>query len=75
VRAVTLPFDIATADIAQFWHERCQRDEGHQWLRTLIHQLFHDHRAAEAVAIGPLRRGTEEKSVEPQRSQRTRRMS
>jgi DNA-binding transcriptional LysR family regulator len=44
VRAVALPFDIASADIAQFWHERYQRDEAHQWLRALIHDLFHDHR-------------------------------
>jgi DNA-binding transcriptional LysR family regulator len=44
VRAVALPFDIAPADIAQFWHERFQRDEGHQWLRALVYELFHDHR-------------------------------
>ncbi|HEX4160294.1 MAG TPA: LysR substrate-binding domain-containing protein [Rhizomicrobium sp.] len=42
VRAVGLPFDIATTAIAQFWHERYQGDEGHQWLRALIHELFHD---------------------------------
>jgi DNA-binding transcriptional LysR family regulator len=44
VRAVALPFNIAAADIAEFWHERYQRDEGHQWLRARIHALFHDHR-------------------------------
>ncbi|MGA7777408.1 MAG: LysR family transcriptional regulator [Paraburkholderia sp.] len=44
VRAVALPFDIAPADIAQFWHERYQRDEGHQWLRALVYELFHDLR-------------------------------
>ncbi|VWB79858.1 LysR family transcriptional regulator [Burkholderia lata] len=44
VRAVPLPFDTAPADIAQFWHERYQRDEGHQWLRTLVYDLFHDLR-------------------------------
>ncbi|MBY8608803.1 MAG: LysR family transcriptional regulator [Burkholderia sp.] len=44
VRAVPLPFDIAPADIAQFWHERFQRDEGHQWLRALVYDLFHDQR-------------------------------
>ena len=43
VRAAALPFDIATVPIAQFWHERFQRDEGHHWLRALIHALFHDH--------------------------------
>jgi DNA-binding transcriptional LysR family regulator len=43
VRAIGLPFDIATTVIAQFWHERYQRDEGHHWLRALIHDLFHDH--------------------------------
>ncbi|WP_240201872.1 hypothetical protein [Burkholderia sp. LMG 13014] len=44
VHAVPLPFDTAPADIAQFWHERYQRDEGHQWLRTLVYDLFHDLR-------------------------------
>ncbi|KWF32767.1 LysR family transcriptional regulator [Burkholderia diffusa] len=44
VRAISLPFDTEPADIAQFWHERYQRDEGHQWLRALLFDLFHDHR-------------------------------
>ncbi|WP_176060533.1 LysR family transcriptional regulator [Paraburkholderia sp. BCC1876] len=44
VRPVTLPFDITPADIAQFWHERYQRDEGHQWLRALVYELFYDLR-------------------------------
>jgi DNA-binding transcriptional LysR family regulator len=44
VRAVALRFDIAPVDFAQFWHERCQRDEGHQWLRALEYELFHDLR-------------------------------
>ncbi|WP_244102911.1 LysR family transcriptional regulator [Burkholderia gladioli] len=42
VRALALPFDIAPTDIAQFWHERFHRDEGHRWLRTLVYRLFHD---------------------------------
>ena len=41
VRAVELPFSIEALEIAQFWHERYQRDEGHHWLRALIYQLFH----------------------------------
>ncbi|GLQ51905.1 LysR family transcriptional regulator [Dyella flava] len=44
VRAVALPFDIAPAEIGQFWHERYQRDEGHHWLRGLVYDLFHDQR-------------------------------
>ncbi|TDN69984.1 LysR family transcriptional regulator [Paraburkholderia sp. BL10I2N1] len=44
VRAVALPFDITPVDIAQFWHDRYQRDEGHKWLRTLVYQLFYDLR-------------------------------
>ncbi|MGB8422780.1 LysR family transcriptional regulator [Paraburkholderia sp.] len=44
VRAVALPFDIAPVDITQFWHERYQRDEAHQWLRALVYELFHDLR-------------------------------
>jgi DNA-binding transcriptional LysR family regulator len=46
VRALALPFNIAPVDISQFWHERCHRDEGHQWLRALIYEMFHDHRAS-----------------------------
>ena len=44
VRAVALPFDIPTVDISQFWHERSHRDDGHQWLRSLIYEMFNDRR-------------------------------
>lgn len=46
VRAVALPVEIAPVDISQFWHERCHRDDGHQWLRSLIYELFHDKRTS-----------------------------
>jgi DNA-binding transcriptional LysR family regulator len=42
VRAVDLPFEIDPLEIAQFWHERYQRDEAHHWLRALVYQLFHE---------------------------------
>ncbi len=42
VRAVALPVAIAPVDISQIWHERCHRDDGHQWLRSLIFEMFHD---------------------------------
>jgi DNA-binding transcriptional LysR family regulator len=44
VRALALPFDVTSLDISQFWHERSHRDEGHQWLRSLIYEMFHDSR-------------------------------
>jgi DNA-binding transcriptional LysR family regulator len=44
VRAVALPVEIAPVDISQYWHERCHRDDGHQWLRSLIYEIFHDKR-------------------------------
>ena len=44
VRALPLPFDTTPQGISQFWHERCHRDEGHQWLRSLIFEMFHDSR-------------------------------
>ena len=44
LRALPLPFDIAPLAVSQFWHERFQRDDGHHWLRALIHELFHDDR-------------------------------
>lgn len=40
--AVALPIEITPVDISQFWHERCHRDEGHQWLRSLTFDMFHD---------------------------------
>jgi DNA-binding transcriptional LysR family regulator len=46
VRAIALPVDIAPVDISQFWHERCHRDDGHQWLRSLIYEMFHDTRSS-----------------------------
>jgi DNA-binding transcriptional LysR family regulator len=45
VKALPLPFDVSSPDISQFWHERSHRDEGHQWLRSLIYELFHDNRS------------------------------
>jgi len=48
VRAVTLPVQIAPVDISQFWHERSHRDHGHQWLRSLIYEIFHDKRSSVA---------------------------
>ena len=44
VRAVAFPVAIPTVDISQFWHERCHRDDGHQWLRSLMYDMFHDKR-------------------------------
>jgi DNA-binding transcriptional LysR family regulator len=44
VRAVALPVEIAPVDISQYWHERCHRENGHQWLRSLIYEIFHDKR-------------------------------
>jgi DNA-binding transcriptional LysR family regulator len=44
VRALPLPFDVSSPEISQFWHERSHRDEGHQWLRSLIFEMFHDKR-------------------------------
>ena len=44
IRALPLPFDMAPLDISQFWHERCHRDDGHQWLRSLMYEMFHDNR-------------------------------
>jgi DNA-binding transcriptional LysR family regulator len=44
IRALPLPFEVTPLDISQFWHERSHRDEGHQWLRSLIYEMFHDSR-------------------------------
>jgi DNA-binding transcriptional LysR family regulator len=44
VRALKLPVDLEPVDISQFWHERSHRDDGHQWLRSLIYEMFHDKR-------------------------------
>ncbi|HZZ92423.1 MAG TPA: LysR family transcriptional regulator [Usitatibacter sp.] len=42
VRAVELPFAFEPLEIAQFWHERYQRDEAHHWLRGMVYELFHE---------------------------------
>jgi DNA-binding transcriptional LysR family regulator len=42
VRALPLPLEVAPLAISQFWHERSHRDKGHQWLRSLIYEMFHD---------------------------------
>jgi DNA-binding transcriptional LysR family regulator len=45
VKALPLPFGVSSPEISQFWHERSHRDEGHQWLRSLVFEIFHDKRA------------------------------
>ncbi len=45
VKALSLPFEVSPTDISQFWHERSHRDEGHQWLRGLFFEMFHDSRS------------------------------
>jgi DNA-binding transcriptional LysR family regulator len=44
LRALPLPFDMPPLDISQFWHARSHRDDGHQWLRSLVYEMFHDSR-------------------------------
>lgn len=34
------PFPLPKIEIAQFWHERYQRDPGHRWMRGLIATVF-----------------------------------
>lgn len=34
------PFPLPQFEIAQYWHERYQRDPGHRWLRSTSHNLF-----------------------------------
>lgn len=46
IRALPLPYETTPLDISQFWHERSHRDEGHQWLRSLIYEMFHDSRSS-----------------------------
>ena len=54
VRAVAFPFEIPTVDISQFWHERCHRDEGHQWLRSLVYEMFNDKRMVPSTTNLPV---------------------
>ena len=49
VRAVAFPVEIPTVDISQFWHQRCHRDDGHQWLRSLMYEMFHDKRSSSVL--------------------------
>ena len=34
------PIALPSAEIAQYWHERCHRDPGHRWLRATCFDLF-----------------------------------
>ncbi|HEU4732937.1 MAG TPA: LysR family transcriptional regulator [Kofleriaceae bacterium] len=38
------PIAIPPIEVAQYWHERFQRDPGHRWLRQLCASLFGQHR-------------------------------
>jgi DNA-binding transcriptional LysR family regulator len=34
------PFPLPSFEIAQYWHEKYQRDPAHRWLRSTSHDLF-----------------------------------
>jgi DNA-binding transcriptional LysR family regulator len=38
--AFDCPVSLPRIEIAQYWHERYHRDEGHRWLRALTFDLF-----------------------------------
>ena len=38
--AFDCPISLPRIEIAQYWHERYHRDEGHRWLRSLTFDLF-----------------------------------
>lgn len=63
VRAVELPFPIEPLEIAQFWHERYQRDEAHHWLRAMVYELFHDPGARAARIDTARKRAAPARSV------------
>ena len=35
LQMLKLPFDIPDIQVSLFWHERNDRDAGHQWLREM----------------------------------------
>jgi DNA-binding transcriptional LysR family regulator len=37
---VDCPLDLPSVEIAQFWHERFDRDGGHVWLRRLVYETM-----------------------------------
>ena len=48
------PIKLPEFDIAQYWHERFDRDPGNQWLRSVINTQFGGGKAGEAE-VAPLR--------------------
>jgi DNA-binding transcriptional LysR family regulator len=38
--AVNCPLNLPSVEIAQFWHERFDRDSGHVWLRRLVYETM-----------------------------------
>jgi DNA-binding transcriptional LysR family regulator len=40
IRIFEVPFRLPAYRVLQYWHERYDRDPGHQWLRRLISQMF-----------------------------------
>lgn len=40
VRTVSTPVKAPVIDVQLHWHQRLQKDPGHAWLRSAIHQLF-----------------------------------
>ncbi|HVF17705.1 MAG TPA: hypothetical protein VNA21_12365, partial [Steroidobacteraceae bacterium] len=44
LRIVDLPFVPPSIPLKQFWHRKFHNDAANRWLRTLIYNLFQDHR-------------------------------
>ena len=34
------PVALPRIEIAQYWHERYHRDDGHRWIRSITFELF-----------------------------------
>ena len=44
LRIVDLPFVPPRIALKQFWHRKFHNDAANRWLRTLIYELFQEHR-------------------------------
>jgi len=51
IKCLPLPFDPGPLHGKTVWHERCHQDPGHQWLRSVVHELLFNPAAGAAPAV------------------------
>jgi DNA-binding transcriptional LysR family regulator len=53
IRLMSPPLEVPRVDVKQYWHTRFHSDPRHQWLRSMVFQVFREEDVAPHKAVRP----------------------